>query len=95
METDPPGLPGSAHGEICHFRRDDLSAGATKPEPQGSAPAELGLGPDDIGRIMERLGEGAILVDLATRAVLKANDPFYKLSHFEPAEGTNRFMMAE
>ncbi|MEE9291540.1 MAG: GAF domain-containing protein, partial [Acidobacteriota bacterium] len=63
-----------------------MSAGATKPEPQDSAPAEPGLGPDDIGRIMERLGEGAILVDLATRAVLKANEPFYKLSRFEPAD---------
>ena len=63
-----------------------MSTGATNREPQDSAPTEAGLGPDDVGRIMERLGEGAILVDLATRAVLKANDQFYKLSRFEPAD---------
>lgn len=66
-----------------------MSVGGTDPEPQDSAQKEVGLGPDDIGRIMERLGEGAILVDLATRTILKANEQFYKLSRFEPADLPN------
>jgi signal transduction histidine kinase/ActR/RegA family two-component response regulator len=61
-----------------------LSTGEANADPQTTANTEVEIGAEDIGRIMERLGEGAILVDLATRAVLKANEQFYRLSRFTP-----------
>jgi nitrogen-specific signal transduction histidine kinase/CheY-like chemotaxis protein len=55
-------------------------------DSQTASNTEVGIGADDIGRIMERLGEGAILVDLSTRAVLEANEQFYRLSRFTPED---------
>ncbi len=71
----------------------EMSAGAAAPGPHGAGHQEGGLGPDDIARIMERLGEGAILVDLLSRAVLKANEQFYRMSRFT-AEDLSKISLA-
>ncbi len=46
----------------------------------GSPETALRVGPDDVGRIMDRMGDGAILVDLSRRAVLRANERFRHMS---------------
>jgi C4-dicarboxylate-specific signal transduction histidine kinase len=51
-----------------------------------AAEAELRLGAGDAGRLMERIGEAALLVDLSTRAVLKANGLFQRRSGYGPED---------
>jgi nitrogen-specific signal transduction histidine kinase/GAF domain-containing protein/CheY-like chemotaxis protein len=44
------------------------------------------LGPNDVARLLERLEGAALLVDLSTRAILKANGSFLGLSRYSPEE---------
>jgi len=46
----------------------------------------LRIGPYEVGQIMDRLGAGALLVDLSTRAILRANEAFCRLSGFKAAD---------
>ncbi|MBI4169545.1 MAG: response regulator [Acidobacteria bacterium] len=51
-----------------------------------AAEQEIRLGAGGIDRLMERIGEAALLVDLSTRAVLKANSLFLKRSGYGPED---------
>jgi two-component system NtrC family sensor kinase len=63
-----------------------VSGGAAGANPRTLKDAGPRIGPEDLGRLLERLGEAAILVDLSTRGVLKANGAFLGLSRFAPED---------
>jgi signal transduction histidine kinase/GAF domain-containing protein/ActR/RegA family two-component response regulator len=63
-----------------------LSGGAANSRPQTRPVAGGGLGVEDLGRVIARLDDAAILVDLAGRAILKTNESFLALGHFSETD---------
>ncbi|MFQ5876427.1 MAG: ATP-binding protein [Acidobacteriota bacterium] len=63
-----------------------MTTSAAGERPDRAPDSHLDISIDDLGRIMDRLGEGAILVNLTTRLVLEANDEFFRLSGFGAAD---------
>ena len=63
-----------------------LNESTKDPRPENSGDAGVEIGIDDLGRILERIGEAAVLVNLTTRIILKANDEFFRLSGFSTAD---------
>ena len=63
-----------------------MSPGSGSRKRAAARGEEAKIGSEDLGRILDRLEEGALLVDLSGRSVLRANEAFYRLSGFLPAD---------
>ncbi len=63
-----------------------MSSDRTSRKPSAANAEEPKIGTDDLGRILMHLPEGALLVDLAGRKVLLANDAFYRQSGYGPGD---------
>ncbi|HEU4402581.1 MAG TPA: GAF domain-containing protein, partial [Candidatus Polarisedimenticolia bacterium] len=63
-----------------------MSSGASGRKESTLKDIKLRIAAGEIGRIIDRMGEGALLVDLSTRAVLRANEAFRRLAGFDPAD---------
>src|SRR6266850_3797137 len=69
-----------------HGRRCAMKSGAAGKKVTDLKEGGLRIGPYEVGQIMDRLGAGALLVDLSTRAILRANEAFCRLSGFKAAD---------